>query len=165
MSIVRLYVDKWNQASEDGLDNGTEFEHKGFLQIDGYYFELSLGAVDWETMNYDLEIKDIAGADNKPEILLNSGCFSDAGCLDKSYLIITHEQEPFTVLDLEVPVDVDPYGEEGEVVITNEMYWIEDNDETNNSECYIIKESYRLTRYSLIKTNSYLERKKIECAG
>ncbi|MFN5910692.1 MAG: hypothetical protein ACK45H_05080 [Bacteroidota bacterium] len=76
-----------------GNEDGPEWEFKAVVRIGEYYLPIRLG------IDHSIQIQDLVYDDNMQEIIINTGCFSDAGCLDKRMVIRTFKTRPFTLTD------------------------------------------------------------------
>jgi len=88
MMIFELYKQQGNQE-------GPEWEFKAVIRIGDYYLPIILG------IDHSIKIQDLVYNDNMQEIIINTGCFSDAGCLDKRMIVRTFKMRPFTLTDFD----------------------------------------------------------------
>ena len=119
-------------------------------------------------------IADIAGTDNLPEIIINSGCFSDAGCLEKVYIIRILSKELVTISDFgEVSIateDNNQYNQNllladlreqkkvGKFIVCDNIY-----DEIT-SNCFLTFDSFEFSAFGFKKSNFH-KKIKTECVG
>lgn len=78
---------------QGGNQDGPEWDFKAVIRIGDYYLPIRLG------VDHSIKIQDLIYSDNMQEIIINTGCFSDAGCLDKIIIIRTFKKRPFTLTD------------------------------------------------------------------
>jgi hypothetical protein len=157
---IKLFVDTYNSSSENGSDeNSPTWNHNAIIQVNEFYYEFLLGQAN-EAGSYDIIIKDVAGLKKRNEIIVNSGCHEDGGCLDNSFIIFDHESGPISVIKLDTDTRYETNVKTGEVVLSTSMLF-----EENSGNCYSISQSYKLSRYSIVKTKTIYKKRKIECAG
>jgi len=78
---------------QGGKQDGPGWDFKAVIRIGDYYLPIRLGD------DHSIKIQDLIYSDNMQEIIINTGCFSDAGCLDKRMVIRTFKRRPFTLTD------------------------------------------------------------------
>jgi hypothetical protein len=153
---------------EEHEEDGPEWDYAAILTLNNHYFNLQLG------IGHKVIIEDIAGTDNLPEIIINSGCFSDGGCMEKVYIIRILSKELITISDFgEVSMATEennPYNQNlflddlreqkklGKFIVCGNIY-----DEIT-SNCYLTFESYEFSAFGFKKSNFH-KKIKIECVG
>jgi hypothetical protein len=75
-------------------DDDPSYTHKGIIRINDFYIYTIIG------LEPSIISADIAGNDKYPEIIYNTGCLSDAGCPDGTYILRTFKMMPFTITHL-----------------------------------------------------------------
>ncbi len=80
-----MYKEK-EEVSEDYI---SEWRYESIIRINDYYVKLTLGD------EFEINVQDIVGNDNVKEIVINTGCFSDAGCLGEIAIIRLFGNQPF----------------------------------------------------------------------
>ena len=78
---------------QGGNQEGPEWDFKAVIRLGDYYLPIRLG------VNHSIKIQDLVSNDNMQEIIIDTGCFSDAGCLDKTMVLRTFKRRPFTLTD------------------------------------------------------------------
>lgn len=78
---------------QGGNEDGPEWDFKAIIRIGDYYLPIRLG------IDHSIKIQDLVYNDDMQEIIINTGCFSDAGCLDKRMVIRTFKRRAFTLTD------------------------------------------------------------------
>ncbi|MCX6166448.1 MAG: hypothetical protein NT021_00460 [Sphingobacteriales bacterium] len=78
---------------EGGYQEGPEWDFKAVVRIGDYYLPIHLGD------DHSIKIQDLVYDDNMQEIIINTGCFTDAGCSDKRMVVRTFKKRPFTLTD------------------------------------------------------------------
>jgi hypothetical protein len=87
---IELYM------QEESPDDGPEWDYKAILRIGDYYYPLRLGT------GHSVSIVDIKGTKGPEKILvIATGCFSDAGCMDLTYVIRVFSDQPFTITEFD----------------------------------------------------------------
>lgn len=84
---------KFELYKQGGNQEGPEWNFKAVIRIGDYYLPIRLG------IDHSIRIQDLVYNDKMQEIIINTGCFSDAGCLDKSLVVRTFKMRPFTLTD------------------------------------------------------------------
>lgn len=157
--IFELYKQSGNQE-------GPEWEFKGVIRIGEYYLPIRLG------VDHSIKIQDLVYDDNMQEIIINTGCYSDAGCLDKRMVVRTFKMRPFTLTDFGfsnvyfTEKDLDGYSfpgykqKLGAVLDSKELIII--NRDYNNSQLVI--QSYKPYKVGFSK-GSFVKKITVELAG
>jgi hypothetical protein len=78
---------------EIGNTDGPEWDYKSVIRIGDYYLPVHLG------IDHSVLVLNAVYNDKMQEVMLNTGCFSDAGCLNNTMILRTFEKEPFTLTD------------------------------------------------------------------
>lgn len=153
---------------EEKEEDGPEWDYAATILVGNNYFNLQLG------ISHKVIIADIAGTDNLPEIIINSGCFSDGGCMEKVYIIRILSKELITISDFgEVTMATEennPYKQNlfladlreqkklGKFIVCGNIY-----DELT-SNCYLTFDSFEFSKFGFKKSNFH-KKIKTECAG
>ncbi|MFN6092890.1 MAG: hypothetical protein ACK44N_10785 [Bacteroidota bacterium] len=156
---IKLFVDSYNSGSDDGSDDFPAWDHKAIIQVNDYYYEFLIGK-PYPNGSYDLRIDDIVGLKKRSEIIVNSGCHSDGGCLNETFVIFNHETGPISVIKLDMFDGFESNIKTGEIILTNSMLYSEKSD-----SCYSISQSYKLSKYSIVKTKTFFKKRRVECVG
>jgi hypothetical protein len=136
-------------------------EFDAIVQIDNRYLNIKLGFPDNENGVYDISFVDIAGVKKRDEIIINSGCYYEGGCGTKKIVIFNHINGELSVIEFSDWEDFERLGSEGEILISHQEY----NEKLRG--CYLIKQSYKLSKYSITKTKTIFRKRKFDegCAG
>jgi hypothetical protein len=87
---------------QESTEDGPEWNYSAILRIGRQYFPIQLG------IGHSIEVADISNNDSIQELIIKSGCFSDAGCLETVSIIQQNENLSFS------------YTNFGEVVLSSE---------------------------------------------
>ncbi len=152
---------------QGGNQDGPEWNFKAVIRIGDYYLPIRLG------VNHSIKIQDLIDNDNMQEIIINTGCFSDGGCLDKTMVIRTFKRRQFTLTDFRegsnvyfTSKDLDGYSfpgykqKLGSVLGSKELIII--NRDYNNGKLVI--QSYKPYKVGFAK-GAFTKKLKVELAG
>jgi hypothetical protein len=158
--IFELYKEVGNQE-------GSEWAFKAVIRVGDYYLPIRLG------VNHRIKIQDLVYNDKMQEIIINTGCFSDAGCMDKRMVVRTFKKRPCTLTDFGqgsnvyfTYKDLDGYSFPGDkqklaAVLDSKEIIIINRDYKNGQ---LVIQSYKPYKVGFAK-GSFTKRMTIELAG
>lgn len=161
-TTLKLYFNNENNFPKEMLDEeyeDIEQEHDAIIQINGYYYQFKLAMKLENGKYYNMKILDIAGIEKRNEIIIETGCYSPAGCLNETLVIFNHKSGPISIIKLGMTESYQKLSS-GEVIIKNEMMWSE-----GSYNCHSVSQSYKLSKYSIVKTKTFFKKRKVECVG
>lgn len=83
---VELYKEK------ESPSDGPEWDYKAIVRVGDYYYPLALGA------GHTVSVVDVKGNQGLEKVLvIATGCFTDAGCEELTYVIRVFADQPFTL--------------------------------------------------------------------
>jgi hypothetical protein len=159
---------------QESTEDGPEWNYSAILRIGGQYFPIQLG------IGHSIEVADISNNDGIQELIIKSGCFSDAGCLetvsivqqngDQKYtltnfgevwlannyegLYLEEEQYPKSTFEK----DLNEVKKAGEFLIVELFY------DENSGTCYLVFNSVKKSLKGFEK-GRFIKKIKVICAG
>lgn len=76
---------------QESFEDGPEWNYSAILRIESQYFPIQLG------IEHSIEVADISNNDSIQELIIKSGCFSDAGCLETVSIIQQNGDQKYTL--------------------------------------------------------------------
>jgi sporulation protein YlmC with PRC-barrel domain len=153
--VVKLFVED-NKHHE----GATELEFDAILQINDKYLNIKLGLPSGENGKYEIYFSDVVGVKKRRELILNSGCFSQAGCLSIQYMFFNHSSGELSAIKIDGYDSFERLGSEGEMMVIHNNYF-----DQKTSNCYQIYQSYKLSKNSIIKTKTRYKKVIMDCVG
>jgi hypothetical protein len=159
---------------QESTEDGPEWNYSAILRIGRQYFPIQLG------IEHTIEVADISNNDSIQELIIKSGCFSDAGCLETVSIIQQNEDQKYILTNFGEIGLVNNYDgiylEEqqypkstfekdlNEVKKIGEFMIVEFFFEENSSTCYKIFNSMKKSLRGFEKGN-FTKKINVICAG
>lgn len=153
--------------------DGPEWNYNAIIKIGNFYLPLKLGS------GHKLYLSNLGSKAAPQPIILSTGCFSDAGCLEKQIVIMPFREEAFTATDFGIATYVpgeqidylfdrsytkSQYNKDMEMINSNEeiamLYYVY----PKNGKCYHLIKSYKKTKKGFTK-GSFSKKIPTICAG
>ena len=80
--------------------------------------------------------------------------------MNETFVIFNHENGPISVIKLDMFDGFESNIKTGEIILTNSMLYSEKSD-----SCHSISQSYKLSKYSIVKTKTFFKKRRVECVG
>jgi hypothetical protein len=163
---------------KESEDDGPEWNYAAIIRIGDSYAPVELG------INHKVKVEDISAMDGTSEIIITTGCFSDAGCMEKTLIISIHQDRSFTITDFDqsaLPPQVNELYETYGIQRSNypeslyakdlanirkagEFALVYDDYDEKSRKCFLTIQSFKKSTKGFMK-GSFTKRISKTCAG
>jgi hypothetical protein len=135
MSSLIVYTEQRDIYYEDPRST------KSVIRIDNFYYLLTAEVAE-------IKITDLAGNDQNLEIIINTGCFTNAGCLDNTLVIRTFPETPFTITNFGEMVNITNH--------SSDIKILKPNYDGNQSNLYYEESLFKIDVERLRKKGEFI---------